>query len=87
MNLAKISPSGQVTVPVEIRRVLGLRIGDKVLFAENDRGEIVIANASVHAIRRAQQAFEGVAEDLNLQSVEDAQDYLDNLRYGPKLIK
>ena len=28
MNLAKISANGQITVPVEIRRLLGLKSGD-----------------------------------------------------------
>ena len=31
MNLAKISANGQITVPVEIRRLLGLKSGDKIL--------------------------------------------------------
>ena len=32
MNLAKISANGQITVPVEIRRQLGLKSGDKIRF-------------------------------------------------------
>ncbi len=32
MNLAKISANGQITVPVETRRLLGLKPGDKILF-------------------------------------------------------
>ena len=34
MNLAKVSANGQVTVPVEIRRRLQLKEGDKLLFIE-----------------------------------------------------
>ncbi len=45
MNLAKISANGQITVPAEIRRVLGLKAGDKILFFQNPNGEIVINNA------------------------------------------
>ena len=40
MNLAKISANGQITVPVEIRRQLGLKSGDKMLFFQNQNGEI-----------------------------------------------
>ncbi len=29
MNLAKVSSNGQITVPIEIRRKLGLKSGDK----------------------------------------------------------
>ena len=31
MNLAKISANGQITIPVEIRRHLGLKTGDKIV--------------------------------------------------------
>ena len=31
MNLPKISANGQITVPVEIRRLLGLKSGNKIL--------------------------------------------------------
>ena len=62
MNLAKISANGQITVPVEIRRQLGLKSGDKILFLQNQNGEIVVSNASAAAIRKAQTAFAGAAE-------------------------
>ena len=32
MNLAKISANSQITVPIEIHRLLGLKSGDKILF-------------------------------------------------------
>lgn len=35
MNLAKISANGQITLPMEIRRLLGLKSGDKILFYPN----------------------------------------------------
>ncbi|MCL2426930.1 MAG: type II toxin-antitoxin system PrlF family antitoxin [Oscillospiraceae bacterium] len=81
MNLAKITAAGQVTVPAEIRRILGLKTGDKILFFQNENGEIVIGNASVNAIRKAQIAFEGVAEGLGNPSEEDIQCWVDEVRY------
>ena len=66
MNLAKISANGQITVPVEIRRQLGLKSGDKILFLQNQNGEIVISNASAAAIRKAQSAFSGAAEAMKM---------------------
>ena len=58
MNLAKISANGQLTLPIEIRRILGVKSGDKVLFFEKPNGEIVISNASASAlaISKAQMA-------------------------------
>ena len=32
MNIAKISANGQVRIPVEIRRKLNLKDGDKIIF-------------------------------------------------------
>lgn len=37
-KIAKITSKGQVTVPREVRRILGLRAGDKLIF-EKDKAE------------------------------------------------
>ncbi len=82
MNLAKISANGQVTLPVEIRRLLGLRSGDKVLFSQKQDGEVVLSNASANAIRKAQAAFAGAAEDMGVCNEDDVQALVDEVRYG-----
>lgn len=82
MNLAKISANGQITVPVEIRRLLGLKSGDKILFLQKPSGEVVINNASAQAIYKAQKAFEGVAQQMGVYSEEDVQSLVDEVRYG-----
>lgn len=82
MNLAKISANGQITLPVEIRRLLGLKSGDKVLFFQKPSGEVVINNASAQALIKAQKAFEGVAEELGVHSEDDVQALVDEVRYG-----
>ena len=81
MNLAKVSANGQVTVPVEIRRKLNLKEGDKILFFERSNGEVVINNASATAIINAQKAFEGAAQDFGVNSEEDVQRLIDKYRY------
>ena len=82
MNLAKLSNAGQITVPVDIRRLLRLKAGDKILFVQNENGEVVIDNASRNAIRKAQKAFEGVAEEYGFKDENDVQQYIDGMRYG-----
>lgn len=82
MNLAKISSNGQITVPVEIRRALGLKSGDKILFFEKPDGEVVITNASTNAIRKAQRAFEGAADSMGVKNEDDVQALIDEVRYG-----
>lgn len=81
MNLAKISANGQITVPVEIRRLLGLKSGDKILFFQKQSGEIVIRNASAYAIRNAQAAFTGAANAMGVADEEDIQALVDEIRY------
>jgi len=84
MNLARVSANGQVTVPVEIRRKLNLREGDKILFFERRTGEIAIDNASSTAIFNAQRAFEGAAADFGVNCEADVQKLVDETRYGDK---
>ena len=82
MNLAKISANGQITVPVEIRRQLGLKSGDKILFFQKQNGEVVVSNASAAAIRKAQVAFACAVEAMGITSEDDIQTLVDEVRYG-----
>jgi AbrB family looped-hinge helix DNA binding protein len=84
MNLARVSTDGQVTVPVEIRRKLNLKEGDKILFFERSNGEVVINNASATAIFNAQKAFEGASQEFGVNSEEDVQRLVDEVRYSEK---
>jgi AbrB family looped-hinge helix DNA binding protein len=82
MNLARVSANGQVTVPVEIRRKLNLKEGDKILFFERTDGEVVINNASATAIINAQKTFDGAAKDFGVKTEDDVQRLVDEVRYG-----
>ncbi len=70
MELAKVTSKGQVTIPVAIRKMLGIREGDKLLFVE-DGEKVVLMNASTNALLKAQEAFEGVAEELGIKNEQD----------------
>ena len=52
MNLAKVSANGQITVPVEIRRLLGLRSGDKVLFSKYSGTEVKLGDDQYIVVRQ-----------------------------------
>ena len=82
MNLAKIYANGQITVPIEIRRLLGLKSGDKILFFQKPDGEVVMSNASSQAIRKAQIAFADAAETMGITSENDIQALVNEVRYG-----
>jgi AbrB family looped-hinge helix DNA binding protein len=52
MASAKVTSKGQITIPVEVRKSLGLRAGDRVDFGETDKGKVVMtaANRSVREL-------------------------------------
>ena len=75
MELAKVTSKGQVTIPVEIRKKLGIKNGDKVLFKE-DAGRIYMMNSSMEALREAQIAFKGEAERLGLKNDDDVMEMI-----------
>ncbi|MDR0905210.1 MAG: AbrB/MazE/SpoVT family DNA-binding domain-containing protein [Oscillospiraceae bacterium] len=70
MELAKITTRGQLTLPIEIRKRLGVREGSKVVFFE-ENGRIVIENAGMLALREAQTAMRGEAERLGVYDEDD----------------
>ena len=84
MDLAKVSSNGQITVPVEIRRLLQLRAGDKVLFYQKPNGDIVVDNASARAIQKAQASMSGLAEALGVSNEDEMQALVDEVRYGDR---
>jgi antitoxin PrlF len=79
MELAKITSKGQITLPVGIRKKLGVKDGDKVLFLE-DNGKVIIMNASIQALLEAQKAFEGVAKEIGVQDEQDVVDMVKEVR-------
>lgn len=81
MNLAKVSANGQITLPKEVRQALGVGPGDKVIFNLSANGEMVVENANILALRRAQDAFKGAAQELGINSEDDVQRLVDEVRY------
>ena len=53
-----------------------------ILFIQNQNGEIVVSNASAAAIRKAQTAFVGAAEAMEVSSEDDIQALVDEVRHG-----
>lgn len=79
MELARLSSKGQITVPIEIRKRLNLKEGDKVLFFE-DGGKIVVANASIMALKEVQASMNYEAEKQGFKSEKDVNDYVKEIR-------
>ena len=79
MELAKITSKGQITIPIAIRKLLGFKDGDKVLFVQ-EGNKIVMMNASINALLEAQKEFIGVAENLHLKTEDDVVDMIKDIR-------
>jgi len=79
MEVAKITSKGQITIPIDIRRRLGVKEGDKVLFVE-EQGRFFMMNSSMEALRNAQTAFAGEADRLGLKDEQDVVDLIADLR-------
>ena len=70
MELAKVTTKGQVTIPIAIRKRLGIKDGDKLLFVEKPDG-VVVMNPTMMALEKIGMAFEGEAERLGLENDDD----------------
>lgn len=79
MELAKVTSKGQVTIPLDIRKKLGIREGDKILFIE-EGNKIVIMNSTLMALEEAQEAFCGEAERAGLKNEQDVVDMIKEIR-------
>jgi AbrB family looped-hinge helix DNA binding protein len=79
MEVAKITANGQITIPIDIRKKLGVRVGDKVVFFE-DGGQIIVANATKIAFANLRNGFSGESERLGLQDEQDVVKLIDEVR-------
>ena len=70
MEISRVSSKGQVTIPIDIRKRLNLKEGDKVVFYE-ENGRVFIANASLVALKRMEKVMEGKAEKASIKNEED----------------
>ena len=73
---AKVMSKGQITLPVEIRKLLGINTGDRVSFIVNG-DTVVLANSATCALKLIQQEMHGEAQKVGLYNEDDVQKYLD----------
>ena len=76
---AKVMAKGQVTIPKDVRDVLGVTSGDRISFiVENNTVRIV--NSAVYAMQVLQQEMEKDAERAGLHSEDDVMALVKELR-------
>lgn len=72
IEVSKVTSKGQITMPVEIRKLLGLKTGDKVAFYIDENGTVTVMNARTATLRILQEENKDVGKQIGINSDEDA---------------
>ena len=83
MELAKVTTKGQVTIPKSIRDLLDLKEGSKIIFIKKGN-DIIIQNSAMIALEKIQNAFNGEAERLDLETEDDVVELIKEFRKSRK---
>ena len=70
VDMAKVMPKGQITIPKDIRDKLGVGPGDKVMVIW-DGERVSMMNPAIYAMKMLQKELEGEAEKLGLKTEDD----------------
>lgn len=79
INDARVMSKGQVTIPKNIRAILGIAPGDRVTFvAENNSVRVV--NSAVYAMQKFQEEMKGRAASAGFTSEDEIAEWITNSR-------
>ena len=70
IDTAKMMAKGQVTIPKNVRAVLGLDSGSRVTFIV-DNGSVQMVNSAVYAMQLIQKEMQGEAVAAGLMTEDD----------------
>ena len=70
VNDARVMAKGQVTIPKNIRNILGINTGDRVTFVVED-GTVRVVNSAIYALQRFQAQMKGKGKAAGLMNDDD----------------
>ena len=70
VNDARVMAKGQVTIPKNIRNILGINTGDRVTFVVED-GTVRVVNSAIYALQRFQAQMKGEGKAAGLINEDD----------------
>ncbi len=76
---AKVMAKGQVTIPKDVREVLGVASGDRITFIV-EGNSVRIVNSAIYAMQMLQNEMTGEAERAGLTSDDDVMALVRELR-------
>ena len=75
VNDARVMAKGQVTIPKNVRAVLGIESGDRVTFIV-DGNNVRVVNSAVYALTRFQQQMKGEGSKVGLFTEDDVAEWI-----------
>ena len=79
VNDARVMAKGQVTIPKNIREVLGISVGDRVTFVV-ENGSVKVMNSAIYAMKKLQEQMKGEAERAGIFSEQDVAEWITDSR-------
>lgn len=76
---AKVMAKGQITIPKNVREVLGVSSGGRVTFVV-EKGTVRLVNSAVYAMQMLQQKMAGEAERMGLEGEDDVNRLVKEIR-------
>ena len=70
---------GQITIPKDIREILGISCGDRVTFVV-ENGSVKLINSAIYAMQMLQSQMKGDAENAGLTSDDAVMDLVKEIR-------
>lgn len=79
IDSAKVMSKGQITIPKDIREILGVSNGDRVTFVV-ENGNVRLINSAVYAMQMLQAQMNGEAVKAELTSEDAVMDLVKEVR-------
>lgn len=76
---AKVMAKGQVTIPKDIREILGVSSGDRITFVV-ENGSVRVINSAIYAMQMLQAQMDGEAKTAGIASDEDVMNLVKEVR-------
>ena len=76
---AKVMAKGQVTIPKDVREILGVSSGDRITFVV-ENGSVRVINSAIYAMQMLQAQMDGEAEAVGITSDEDVMNLVKEVR-------
>ncbi|MCI2085394.1 AbrB/MazE/SpoVT family DNA-binding domain-containing protein [Olsenella sp. kh2p3] len=79
VDSAKVMSKGQVTIPKEVRKVLGVQSGDKVTFVV-EGNTVRVMNSAAYAMRVLQREMSDEANRVGIATEDEAVKLVSSMR-------